>query len=1195
MIYPIPANFQASPPKTPRKPAVQTVYTTCSRGPRYKGGPAVTAMRFQGSRTKVALDPHAGKKNKTLIQKACDRARSTFSLSRSSSSKSEDLKPPQDAGSDDAPQLEEDGQATDGGVDDPGPCQTAEDETKKDDGGFTGANTGARTAPTLSSRIYDFQHNYARDAMEALYYEDATPSAFPGCCLCARDPKRCTPSPDSVYRCSDCFHRPILCKECILQSHSDMPFHSVRRLNRGDRFWAKCSLGELGLIINLGHEGKRCDRALYDRWMTVVHSRGVHRIRVRFCSCTPPFGKPTPDFVQLIRTGLWPATWKVPTTAFTFDVLRLFRLLSVQAHTNAHDFMQCLLRLTDDLFPGDCEDRYDEFLMAVRQFNYLELCRRHNQEPKADAEHGSLATLCPCCPHIGINIDPKWKDRKADIDYLDWFFYAVDGNFVSNQKEKRRDLNDFPLSMGAAYFAHERETAKYIASLGPLKVEHSTCHKFAAMGYAGHFGAVSGTIGVTCARHMFILPGGGVDLQKGERFANADYAVLSGTQKHMGLSCFVSAYDINCQYRIRWYIRTEELLKRRHEFKHLKYFFSPTLKHLAGIGKFHLPAHAPQCRYKYSFRYLRGVGMTDGEAVERVWSGLNGISLRTREMASGHRHDTINDFHEYKNTERTHRTPDHLARKLADAMKMLETAKGHLETLEYQVITNKEHKLGPEKLQEWKLEEKEWLAKVAQKDANGNQHMKDTLANPYDASETVRLSQKALTNEPLLHEIKTPLSHGLFTVIEKGIELQETKAAVLVELSEYGDSSPEANKELVKSLKRQIESWRQKEALYMVPLYLEAANDLPHRDREEVIRYIYGTPAEDVLRWGSPNDIHAPAAHDDTSEDQSNRKRKGKRATATPKKKSKSSPSDQSQPAQVSTAPGSDKRPRSEQWHEVNALRIDLPSSQHRAIRDHLILKTAVSVEYNLRRAKAAEQLDDLRAHLITYYGVMKVKYNVHGQGLVTRAQGAAKRQWKSMRAAVDAYRCTYSALRALGMEEGDPVFKELRQSDIQPFTMYSADEELAAMRAKLGESRVLPSWLWERWDFISSSRDASHRACFVEGQEQYLKVVMRTDRSAFPAFRVYWFRSSASKSRWEEEVRLLEEEMRRTVRFFKYYKKMWSCTALKCELFGKLGRAAYAWKEVHRYERLLDRCRAKFDKTVVNVDDVECPYEPEC
>ncbi len=74
---------------------------------------------------------------------------------------------------------------------------------------------------------------------------------------------------------------------------------------------------------------------------------------------------------------------------------------------------------------------------------------------------------------------------------------------------------------------------------------------------------------------------------------------------------------------------------------------------VAGIGKFHIPAHKPDCRFKFSLGYLP-VGETDGESPERLWSVLNGLALRTREMTAGHRHDVMNDYMNDMNVRRTH-------------------------------------------------------------------------------------------------------------------------------------------------------------------------------------------------------------------------------------------------------------------------------------------------------------------------------------------------------------------------------------------------------------------------------------------------------------------------------------------------------------------------------------------------------------
>ena len=46
--------------------------------------------------------------------------------------------------------------------------------------------------------------------------------------------------------------------------------------------------------------------------------------------------------------------------------------------------------------------------------------------------------------------------------------------------------------------------------------------------------------------------------------------------------------------------------------------------------------------------------MTDGEAPERIWASLNNLSMRTKEMSSGHRHDVINDYYSDMNVRRVH-------------------------------------------------------------------------------------------------------------------------------------------------------------------------------------------------------------------------------------------------------------------------------------------------------------------------------------------------------------------------------------------------------------------------------------------------------------------------------------------------------------------------------------------------------------
>lgn len=96
----------------------------------------------------------------------------------------------------------------------------------------------------------------------------------------------------------------------------------------------------------------------------------------------------------------------------------------------------------------------------------------------------------------------------------------------------------------------------------------------------------------------------------------------------------VLLYDIACQYSRNFEARLA---------KWPQFLCAP-----AGVGirwlipKFHLPAHQQLCRYEKSFNYTPNVGRTDGEAIERTWSGLNYLSGSTMRMTPLGRHYTIN-------------------------------------------------------------------------------------------------------------------------------------------------------------------------------------------------------------------------------------------------------------------------------------------------------------------------------------------------------------------------------------------------------------------------------------------------------------------------------------------------------------------------------------------------------------------------
>jgi hypothetical protein len=77
------------------------------------------------------------------------------------------------------------------------------------------------------------------------------------------------------------------------------------------------------------------------------------------------------------------------------------------------------------------------------------------------------------------------------------------------------------------------------------------------------------------------------------------------------------------------------------------------------------------------------------------------------------------------------------------------------------------------------------------------------------------------------------------------------------------------------------------------------------------------------------------------------------------------------------------------------------------------------------------------------------------------------------------------------------------------------------------------------------------------------------------PAYRLEWSKSYARSKRWEEEVELLKEEMRRTLEFFKWKSTLWSSKELKIDpsLSPALreGLIAYALRQAAVFTSLHD------------------------
>lgn len=58
---------------------------------------------------------------------------------------------------------------------------------------------------------------------------------------------------------------------------------------------------------------------------------------------------------------------------------------------------------------------------------------------------------------------------------------------------------------------------------------------------------------------------------------------------------------------------------------------------------FHSYAHESSCQYVYNPRNKEGMGLTDGENIERLWSYLGRFSKMSKEMSAANRTDLLSD------------------------------------------------------------------------------------------------------------------------------------------------------------------------------------------------------------------------------------------------------------------------------------------------------------------------------------------------------------------------------------------------------------------------------------------------------------------------------------------------------------------------------------------------------------------------
>lgn len=152
----------------------------------------------------------------------------------------------------------------------------------------------------------------------------------------------------------------------------------------------------------------------------VFDLNGVHRLVVRYCHC---HANVVPHDIQLLRGDWLPATVFRPSTSFTFALLDFFYNLQDQNKCNSYDFYHAVMHCVNNagLDPEIVSHilsyfrmtlmllqfRYNEICISFRIWSHLMLLKRggagHECGGVNSMADGSLAVLCPACPHPNKN------------------------------------------------------------------------------------------------------------------------------------------------------------------------------------------------------------------------------------------------------------------------------------------------------------------------------------------------------------------------------------------------------------------------------------------------------------------------------------------------------------------------------------------------------------------------------------------------------------------------------------------------------------------------------------------------------------------------------------------------------------------------------------------------------------------------
>lgn len=170
-------------------------------------------------------------------------------------------------------------------------------------------------------------------------------------------------------------------------------------------WWERTTLADLGLVVYLGHSGKKCERQTSHSSLWVGDVFGFQNVNVHYCAHD---GHP-PRYLQLLAVGLFPCSDATPQSAFTISLLEHYDICTTLGAMTGQKYYNVLVKETDAAFPHQVPDRYRELHGTHRRFAHLKNHQRSGTtyEPHPMERHRDHAVLCVGCPSPGFNFDPR--------------------------------------------------------------------------------------------------------------------------------------------------------------------------------------------------------------------------------------------------------------------------------------------------------------------------------------------------------------------------------------------------------------------------------------------------------------------------------------------------------------------------------------------------------------------------------------------------------------------------------------------------------------------------------------------------------------------------------------------------------------------------------------------------------------------